>query len=203
MSQTQSGVNGKHGATRKRRVVEDFGGSQGGTRKKSRVMHESPRIDWHEARANIKIESELQSRKKVVRSGVFIPDWAIAITPNDAEQKLLGYIDYWLGIAGIVKVDDEERVQLRAGGSFLYVEQDGTAWYTVTARRLGRDLNKGKKQVYGIVRRLLKKGFLVAGRFERLNLQAALYLSLNWAKIETAYQQAVDSCVEEVEEDDE
>ena len=159
---------------------------------------ESFDFDQDEARAKIKILSELQSRKgSGTWKGVFIPWWAMAITADDAEQKLLGNLDYWLGAA---KVDDEDRVYLRARGSFLYVESDGIAWYTVTARRLGRDLGKDKRQVHRIVGRLRDKGYLLSGRFTRRDRNSALYLRLDWEKIEADCKKAVDSGVEEDDE---
>jgi len=81
---------------------------------------------------------------------VFVPDWAMAITENDLQQKVLGFIDYWLGLMRDIK----GRIRVRASGKYLYVDEHGEIWYAATYRTIGMWLHKDKEQVRWAVRQL-------------------------------------------------
>jgi hypothetical protein len=134
--------------------------------------------------------SPLQSRRGSQRRGVFIPEWVMAITNSDAEQKLLGLVDYWLGIVEVKTVGRRQKVQLRARGKYLYVEGDGTAWYAATCRQMGWQLSKSKAAVRGLVRSLAAKGFLLKACLLRRDKSSALCLRINWPLVEKAYIEA-------------
>jgi hypothetical protein len=124
----------------------------------------------------------------------------MAVVSSDAEQKLLGLIDYWLGIPTRGGYGGKQPVQVRARGKYLRVEDDGTAWYVATCREIGRQIGKNKEQVRWLVSRLRKRRLVVADRVTRKDGSAAMALRLAWKRIERAYAAAAPPW-EQVEDD--
>jgi hypothetical protein len=142
------------------------------------------------SRPVVKVASELQSQRGRSRKGVFIPDWALAIVAADAEQKLLGFIDYWLGITTGRGRRGESGKHHRATGKYLRVDDDGMAWYVATYREIGWRTGQGKEKVRWYIRRLRKRGFVVTERVTRKDASTAMALRLDWERIERAYAEA-------------
>lgn len=115
------------------------------------------------------------------RRGVYIPDWALAITAKDDEQKLLGSLDYWLGVR-------QDR-RIRAPLHRLHQDaRSGLISYICTARQIGRHIGKNKSQVHGLIRRLKTKGFLVVAKHAKGKRVMALRLRLDWERIESEFK---------------
>jgi hypothetical protein len=138
----------------------------------------------------VKAASELQSRRGRPRRGVYVPDWAMAVVSSDAQQKLLGLIDYWLGITTRGVYRGKPPLQLRARGRYLRVEDDGTAWYVVTCREIGWQIGKNKEQVRRLVRRLRGRGFLLVEHVARKDGSPAMAYRLAWERIERTFAEA-------------
>jgi hypothetical protein len=126
------------------------------------------------------------------RRGVFVPDWAMAITPDKAERELLGYVDYWLGY------ETPEGRELhrhprsrRAKGWHLHHDQyDGTIWYASTYRQIGDYLGNTTDQMYRLASRLRRKKLLFAERCYLGDWRYGVRLRLNWPQIEATFAAA-------------
>jgi hypothetical protein len=103
----------------------------------------------------------------------------MALTKDDDQQKLISWLDYWLGIG--------KNGKLRA--SPLRMWRDGTGggpWLVQSAREIGRQIGKDKRQVHRIIERLRRKNLLEATPASRDGATIGYALRLRWDSIEHA-----------------
>jgi hypothetical protein len=117
----------------------------------------------------------LSSNVHQKRKGVFVPDWAFALTENDSERIVLGQIDYWLGKG--------ENGEIRARG--IFNAEDGTYWM-ITCAGLGRMLRKSKDQIRRILDTLKEKKFNRKHRHRMREDFWGLRVRLDWEVIKPA-----------------
>lgn len=131
--------------------------------------------------------SHLQSCKGRVRRGIFVPDWAMLVTPNDAEQKLLGWIDYWLGYG--------KAWRFRAKRNLLYYEHNCPhPFLQCSARFIGLGIKKDKRAVYRLIARLgnPERPLLIVKHLEHRFYGKVFALKINWPLIDRIYEELAD-----------
>jgi len=129
--------------------------------------------------------SEYQSCATHKRPGIFIATWILALTKCDAEQKLIAFLDYWLGIG--------KKKTLRASPERVHFDAaPGGPWLIQTAREIGRQIGKDKRQVHRIIERLRKKNLLSAAPWSSEGQTFAYVLRLRWDSIEQILNTAGD-----------
>lgn len=112
-----------------------------------------------------------------------VPDWAMALTQDGAERAVLGVVDYRTGF------DKEGRV--RARGDILHKDQDGVAWYVVTARQLMTQIGANNvHQVRRALNRLVGREFLVRQIHTWSAKTAGLRLRIHWPHVEAVVKKA-------------
>jgi hypothetical protein len=94
--------------------------------------------------------SEFQPRSVTTQQGIFVTNWAMAVTKTKAELLVVAQMAYWLGVARNGKV----RARIRRGGYL---------WVAKTYRKFGNEMCLTKDTVRGAMRALKRRGILVEG----------------------------------------
>lgn len=110
--------------------------------------------------------------------GVYLPDWALHVGKNGAQQKLLGHVDYLLRM--------RRSADRRSNGDAGSDGQGKPAMLAVSARKLGWALRKSKSQIWRLVSALREAGLLEVATTAkgRTKVVTGYCIQLNWPRIE-------------------